>query len=425
MLVRVPPQALDLIPHGQDSSAAARSREPDCRRRSRRAAGIRHQGAGRELDRCRRASHLDRRRARRQEADSGRGRRRGDDAGGCATGDRASCDEQDQPRRRSRADRDARFSRRGAAEHRVGLALHAEDAARAAPLSGTEVRVNGGAVASVTEVGMPEGTAIDVADVFYNLPARRKFLKSDAAESAQVSRIVTQLALCYPEIGFTLTSSGTEGAAVSAGRQPARSPVSALRRAQRPDRRAPRQRRREDPRLRGGAGGAGADARTAERLRQSPHRQGPDHRARDHRCLQRRVDQGAQSRGASVHRDAARRRRRERAPDEGGGALSRPVLHPRADSPDARRRARPRPGPGAAARGAGRIPADGVDAAVAACVSVDVSESLDAGATAQSRRVRRRFDTGDSRTDGEPASHRPTTVELAPAERAERRPSVR
>jgi DNA mismatch repair protein MutL len=74
--------------------------------------------------------------------------------------------------------------------------------------SGTEIRVNGGAVAAVTETGMPEGTAIDVADVFYNLPARRKFLKSDAAESAQVSRIVTQLALCYPEIGFSLTSAG-------------------------------------------------------------------------------------------------------------------------------------------------------------------------------------------------------------------------
>jgi DNA mismatch repair protein MutL len=74
--------------------------------------------------------------------------------------------------------------------------------------SGTEIRVNGGAIASVTEVGMPEGTAIEVGDVFYNLPARRKFLKSDAAEAAQVSRIVTQLALCYPEIGFTLTSSG-------------------------------------------------------------------------------------------------------------------------------------------------------------------------------------------------------------------------
>jgi len=79
--------------------------------------------------------------------------------------------------------------------------------ARAAQ-SGTEIRVNGGAVASVTEAGMPEGTSIEVADLFYILPARRKFLKSDAAEAAQISRVVTQLALCYPEIGFTLTSSG-------------------------------------------------------------------------------------------------------------------------------------------------------------------------------------------------------------------------
>ncbi|HVG73266.1 MAG TPA: DNA mismatch repair endonuclease MutL [Vicinamibacterales bacterium] len=74
--------------------------------------------------------------------------------------------------------------------------------------SGTDIRVNGGTVASVAEGGMPEGTSIEVADLFYNLPARRKFLKSDAAESAQISRVVTQLALCYPEIGFTLTSSG-------------------------------------------------------------------------------------------------------------------------------------------------------------------------------------------------------------------------
>jgi DNA mismatch repair protein MutL len=74
--------------------------------------------------------------------------------------------------------------------------------------SGTEVRVNGGTVASVTEVGIPEGTAVEVNDVFYNLPARRKFLKSDSAESAQVSRVVTQLALAYHEIGFDLTSAG-------------------------------------------------------------------------------------------------------------------------------------------------------------------------------------------------------------------------
>jgi DNA mismatch repair protein MutL len=74
--------------------------------------------------------------------------------------------------------------------------------------TGTEIVVNGGTLAAVTEIGRAQGTCIDVADLFYNLPARRKFLKSDAAESAQVSRIVTQLALCYPEIGFTLTSAG-------------------------------------------------------------------------------------------------------------------------------------------------------------------------------------------------------------------------
>jgi DNA mismatch repair protein MutL len=74
--------------------------------------------------------------------------------------------------------------------------------------SGTEIRVNAGIIESVVEAGGPEGTMVEVADVFYNLPARRKFLKSDAAEAAQLSRFVTQLALCYPEIGFTLTSSG-------------------------------------------------------------------------------------------------------------------------------------------------------------------------------------------------------------------------
>jgi DNA mismatch repair protein MutL len=74
--------------------------------------------------------------------------------------------------------------------------------------AGTEIRVTGGAVVSVTEAGTPEGTSIEVADLFYNLPARRKFLKSDGAESAQVSRVVTQLALCYPEVGFTLTGAG-------------------------------------------------------------------------------------------------------------------------------------------------------------------------------------------------------------------------
>ena len=72
--------------------------------------------------------------------------------------------------------------------------------------TGTEIRVNGGAVASNREVGAPEGTCIEVADLFYNLPARRKFLKSDTAESTQISRLITQMALGYPAVGFSLTS---------------------------------------------------------------------------------------------------------------------------------------------------------------------------------------------------------------------------
>ena len=73
-------------------------------------------------------------------------------------------------------------------------------------IAGTEVRVNGGAVAAVQEIGTPEGTSIDVGDLFYNLPARRKFLKTDTGEATQVSRVVTQFALGYPEIGFALAS---------------------------------------------------------------------------------------------------------------------------------------------------------------------------------------------------------------------------
>jgi DNA mismatch repair protein MutL len=73
-------------------------------------------------------------------------------------------------------------------------------------LSGTELRIEAGILQSDREVGAPEGTLIEVAELFYNLPARRKFLKADTAEAAQISRLVTQMALGYPEVGFTLRS---------------------------------------------------------------------------------------------------------------------------------------------------------------------------------------------------------------------------
>ena len=71
---------------------------------------------------------------------------------------------------------------------------------------GTLIRMEGGEPASFGAAGVPEGTIVEVADLFYNVPARRKFLKSDAAEARQVSRVMTQIALANPEVGFRLTS---------------------------------------------------------------------------------------------------------------------------------------------------------------------------------------------------------------------------
>jgi DNA mismatch repair protein MutL len=82
------------------------------------------------------------------------------------------------------------------------FALRTRTADRAAA---TEVRIEGGGAVAVTETGRPIGTSIEVRDLFFNLPARRKFLKTDAGEMAQVTRVVTQLALCYATVGFSLS----------------------------------------------------------------------------------------------------------------------------------------------------------------------------------------------------------------------------
>jgi DNA mismatch repair protein MutL len=71
-------------------------------------------------------------------------------------------------------------------------------------LTGVELRIDGGEPGGVHDIGAPEGTTIEVRDLFYNLPARRKFLKAESAEAAQVSRLMTQLALGAPGVGFQL-----------------------------------------------------------------------------------------------------------------------------------------------------------------------------------------------------------------------------
>jgi len=72
--------------------------------------------------------------------------------------------------------------------------------------AGTRVEISAGRLLKVSELGMPPGTAITVADLFHNIPARRKFLKSEATELGHIATLVTHYALAYPEVRFDLES---------------------------------------------------------------------------------------------------------------------------------------------------------------------------------------------------------------------------
>ena len=76
--------------------------------------------------------------------------------------------------------------------------------------SGAVLRLEGGVPGEVTEAGCPEGTTICVRDLFYNTPARMKFMKKDSAEAAAVGGIVQHLALSHPDISFKLIRDGAE-----------------------------------------------------------------------------------------------------------------------------------------------------------------------------------------------------------------------
>ena len=79
-------------------------------------------------------------------------------------------------------------------EDTVGAAIHGE----------------GGHMGSVREEGAPEGTTIRVADLFYNTPARLKFMKKDSAETAAVAGLMQHLALSHPDISFKFIKDGQE-----------------------------------------------------------------------------------------------------------------------------------------------------------------------------------------------------------------------
>lgn len=75
-------------------------------------------------------------------------------------------------------------------------------------ITGTKIVIQGGKVLETTDAGTAPGTSVYVKELFYNTPARRKYLKSDRTELAHITDTVTQLALANPDISFTLLSEG-------------------------------------------------------------------------------------------------------------------------------------------------------------------------------------------------------------------------
>jgi DNA mismatch repair protein MutL len=71
-------------------------------------------------------------------------------------------------------------------------------------VAGTEILVNGGRIETVRDGGEAPGTQIEVRSLFYNVPARRKFLRSETTEARNIEHQFFLQALAHPEIGFTL-----------------------------------------------------------------------------------------------------------------------------------------------------------------------------------------------------------------------------
>jgi len=71
---------------------------------------------------------------------------------------------------------------------------------------GTVIEINGGKIARVEEAGLPAGTSITVRDLFFNTPARKKFLKAESTELSHIASLVTHYALAHPDKHFELHS---------------------------------------------------------------------------------------------------------------------------------------------------------------------------------------------------------------------------
>jgi len=76
--------------------------------------------------------------------------------------------------------------------------------------NGTEISIEGGGASKVKEIAFSQGTTIEVNQIFYNTPARQKFLKRDGTEASHITQVVQQQALAHPEIQFSLHHNGRQ-----------------------------------------------------------------------------------------------------------------------------------------------------------------------------------------------------------------------
>jgi DNA mismatch repair protein MutL len=72
--------------------------------------------------------------------------------------------------------------------------------------SGSVIEINGGKIFKIEEAGLPAGTSITIRDLFFNTPARKKFLKAESTELSHIASLVTHYALAHPEKHFELHS---------------------------------------------------------------------------------------------------------------------------------------------------------------------------------------------------------------------------
>lgn len=75
-------------------------------------------------------------------------------------------------------------------------------------VEGTALEMTGGEITEVKPAGAPAGTTVEVRDLFYNVPARKKFLKSERTESSRINSMVGKLSLANPDIAFCLINNG-------------------------------------------------------------------------------------------------------------------------------------------------------------------------------------------------------------------------